>query len=144
MAAMELGRRLVSLHPEDRATIHSPQDVFNLFLAEMGFLEQEHLRVVLLNTKNQVLGVREVYVGNVNSSIIRVSEVFRPAIRENCPAIIVVHNHPSGDPAPSPEDIEVTRQIASAGSLLDIELLDHLILGGQQFISMKEKGLGFG
>lgn len=144
MAAMELGRRLASLHPEDRASIYSPQDVVNLFMVEMAFLEQEHLKVILLNTKNQVLGVREVYVGNVNSSIIRVSEVLRPAVRENCPAIIVVHNHPSGDPTPSVEDIEVTRQIASAGGLLDIDLLDHIVIGNQSFVSMKEKRLGFG
>ncbi len=110
----------------------------------MGFLDQEHLRVLLLSTKGEVKGVHEVYIGNVNASIIRVAEVLRPAIRENCPSVIVVHNHPSGDPSPSPEDILVTRKIASGGQMLDIELLDHVIIGGQGHISMKEKGLGFG
>ncbi len=144
MAAMELGRRLVSLNPEDRVEIRSPRDVANLLIAEMSFLEQEHLRIVLLNTKNQVLGIREIYVGNVNSSVVRVSEVLRPAVRDNCPAIIVVHNHPSGDPTPSPEDVQITKQLASAGALLDIEVLDHIVIGHQSFVSMKEKGLGFG
>ena len=144
LAAFELGRRLVSLSPDDRKIVRTPQDVFNLLGAEMGFLDQEHLRVLLLSTKGEVKGVHEVYIGNVNASIIRVAEVLRPAIRENCPSVIVVHNHPSGDPSPSPEDILVTRKIASGGQMLDIELLDHVIIGGQGHISMKEKGLGFG
>ena len=101
MAALELGRRFVSLAPQERAVINSPQDVANLLLAEMSVLDQEHLRVLLLNTRNKVLGIQEIYVGNVNSSVIRASEVFRPAVQANAPSIIVVHNHPSGDPAPS-------------------------------------------
>ena len=111
LAAFELGRRLVSLSPEDRAVIRSPQDVANLLSAEMAFFDQEHLRVLLLSTKNEVLGVHEVYKGNVNASIVRVAEVLRPAVRENCPSVIVVHNHPSGDPTPSAEDVLVTREI---------------------------------
>jgi DNA repair protein RadC len=143
MAALELGRRLVSLQPEDRAVIRSPQDVFNLLSAEMGFLQQEHLRVLLLNTKNEVLATQEIYKGNVNSAVVRVAEVLRPAIRENCPSIIIVHNHPSGDPTPSHEDILVTRQIRTSAEMMDIELLDHVIIGGQRYVSLKEKGLGF-
>ena len=143
LAALELGRRLVSLHPESRAAVGSPSDVFNLLGPEMSFLDQEHLRVVLLNTKNEVVATHGVYIGNVNSSFIRVSEVLRPAIRENCPSIIVVHNHPSGDPTPSSEDILVTRQIRLGGEMLDIELLEHVIIGDQSFFSLKEKGLGF-
>ena len=143
LAAMELGKRLVSLHPEDRTVVRSPRDVFNLLGAEMGFLDQEHLKAVLLNTKNEVQAVREVYVGNVNSSVVRVSEVLRPAIRDNCPSIIVVHNHPSGDPTPSPEDILITRQVRSGGEMMDIELLDHIIIGAGGYVSLKEKGLGF-
>ena len=144
LAAFEMGRRLVSLNPEDRNIVSSPQDVVNLLAAEMGFLDQEHLRVLLMSTKNEVMGIHEVYKGNVNSSTIRVAEVLRPAIRENCPSIIVVHNHPSGDPAPSAEDVLVTRKIRSGGELLDIELLDHIVIGGQSHVSLKEKGLGFG
>ncbi len=143
LAALELGRRLVSLHPEDRAVIRSPRDVFNLLGAEMGFLDQEHLRLLLLNTKNEVVGTRGIYVGNVNSSVVRVAEVLRPAIRENVPSIIIVHNHPSGDPTPSPEDILVTRHIRTSAEMMDIQLLDHIIIGNSRFSSLKEKGLGF-
>ena len=145
LAALELGRRFVTLQPESLPVIHSPRDVANLLMAEMAFLEQEHLRVVLLNTKNQVLGISQVYVGSVNTTMVRAAEIFRPAVRQNCPAIIMVHNHPSGDPAPSPEDVTVTRQMVEAGKLLDIELWDHVIIGsGNRFVSLKEKGLGFG
>ena len=143
LAAFELSRRLVSLHPEDRAVSGSPEDVANLLGAEMGLLEQEHLRVVHLDTKNHVTGVSEIYVGNVNSSMVRPAEVFRPAIRDNSVAIIAVHNHPSGDPTPSPEDVAITRQLRDAGELLGIELLDHIVLAGQRHVSLKERGLGF-
>ncbi|MDA1188226.1 MAG: DNA repair protein RadC [Chloroflexi bacterium] len=143
LAAFELGRRLVSLHPEDRAVIRSPQDVQNLLGPEMGLLDQEHLRVLSLTTKNEVKGVHPVYVGNVNSSIVRVSELLRPAVRENCPSVIVVHNHPSGDPTPSAEDILITRKIRSGAEMLDIELLDHIVIGSKGYVSMKEKTLGF-
>ena len=143
-AALEVGKRLASTQPEERVVVRSPQDVANLLMAEMGFLDQEHLRVVLLNSKNQVMAMPEVYKGSVNTSLIRSSELFREAVRENCPAIIVVHNHPSGDPTPSPEDVHVTEQIVAAGKLLDIEVLDHLIVGQQSYASLKERGLGFG
>jgi DNA repair protein RadC len=143
LAALELARRLSSLSPEDRARIGSPRDVYNLVSAEMTLLAQEHLRVVLLNTKNDVLGVREVYKGNVNSAVVRVAEVLRPAVRENCPAIVIVHNHPSGDPTPSPEDVLVTRRIRTSAELMDIEVLDHVIVGASSFVSLKDKGLGF-
>lgn len=143
LSALELGRRLTSLQPDDRAVIRTPQDVFNLLSAEMGFLVQEHLKVLLLNTKNEVLATREIYKGNVNSAVIRVSEVLRPAVRENCPNIIIAHNHPSGDPTPSPEDILVTRQIRACAEMMDIELLDHIVIGNQRFVSLKERGLGF-
>jgi DNA repair protein RadC len=142
-AALELGRRLVSAGPTERTVVRSPQDVANLLMADMEYLDQEQLRVVLLNTKNQVIAIAEVYRGNVSSSVVRASEVFREAVRENCPAIIVVHNHPSGDPAPSPEDVKVTQQIVDAGKTLDIEVLDHIIIGRHSFVSLKEKGEGF-
>ena len=134
---------MVSLSPEDRAVVRSPQDVANLLSAEMGLLDQEHLRVLLMSTRGEVRGVHEVYVGNVNASIVRVSEVLRPAVRENCPSIIVVHNHPSGDPTPSPEDVMITRQIVAGGEMLDIEVLDHIVIGGRSHVSLKSKGLGF-
>ncbi|MEE8470032.1 MAG: DNA repair protein RadC [Dehalococcoidia bacterium] len=142
-ATLELGCRILSHQPADRATVKSPGDVANLLQAEMGFLEQEELRLVLLDTKNQVLSIPKVYKGSINTSLIRVSELFRDAVRENCPALVVVHNHPSGDPTPSPEDIKVTEQIVEAGKLLDIEVLDHLIIGDRRYVSLKERGLGF-
>jgi DNA repair protein RadC len=142
-AALELGRRLLLASPDLRPQITSPADAANLLMLEMGGLEQENLRTILLDTKNRVLTSPTIYVGNVNSSIIRVSEVFREAVRENATAIIVAHNHPSGDPTPSPEDVQVTRSIVEAGTLLGIEVLDHIVIGHQRFVSLKEQGLGF-
>ena len=143
LAAFELGRRLLTMQPEERPAVRSPQDVANLLMPEMLGFEQEHLRVVLLDTKHRITAIREVYVGSLNASPIRVGELFREAVRQGSAAIIVVHNHPSGDPAPSPDDIQVTRDAYRAGELLDIELLDHIIIGHQRFISLKERGLGF-
>jgi len=142
-AALELGRRMLLAAPEDRFVVRSPADVAQLLMAEMGHLEQEHFRVLYLDTRNRLLGSETVYVGSLNASHIRVSEVFREAVKRNCASIIVAHNHPSGDPTPSPEDVEVTRQLVAAGNLLDIEVLDHLIIGQQRFVSLRERGLGF-
>ncbi|MDO8670115.1 MAG: DNA repair protein RadC [Dehalococcoidia bacterium] len=142
-AALEISRRVLRSQVEGQSYVRSPQDVANLLMVEMGYLEEEHLRTVLLNTKNQIIATPEVYKGSLNSSLIRVGELFREAIRQNAAALIVVHNHPSGDPTPSPEDIRVTSEIAKAGKLLDIEVLDHLIIGQQRFVSLKERGLGF-
>jgi DNA repair protein RadC len=143
LAALELGKRLVSTQPNERATVRSPADVNNLLMAEMALLEQEHLRVILLNTRNQVLAVQEVYKGNVNMAIVRPGEVYRHAVREGCPFIIVVHNHPSGDPAPSAEDAAMTGRIVEAGCLLGIELIDHVVIARNGYASLKELGLGF-
>ncbi|NIM92367.1 MAG: DNA repair protein RadC [Anaerolineales bacterium] len=142
-AAIELGRRLASVSPDERPIIHSPDDAAALLLYEMGALEHEHLRVIALDTRNSVIKIIEIYRGSLNSSMIRVGEVFRDAVRMNAASIIVVHNHPSGDPSPSPEDISVTKAIIDAGALLDIEVLDHIIIGKNQFISLKTKGLAF-
>ncbi len=142
-AAIELGRRLALEAPEERPAIHSPADAAALVQYEMGALEQEHLRVLLLNTRNQVLDIVEIYHGSLNASQVRVGEVFAPAVRRNAASILVVHNHPSGDPAPSPDDVAVTRAIVQAGKLLDIEVLDHLVIGQGRYVSMKERGMGF-
>lgn len=112
-------------------------------MSEMMFLEQEHLRVILLDTRNTVLATPTIYVGSLNTSVVRIGELFRAAIKENAAAVIVAHNHPSGDPSPSPEDVHVTRQLVKAGQLLDISVLDHLVIGHQRFVSLKERGLGF-
>lgn len=142
-AALELGRRLLAAAPEERERVTSPADAANLLMSEMMFLEKEHLRLILLDTRNRVLKTPTVYVGSLNASVVRVGELFRAAIRENAAALIVVHNHPSGDPSPSPEDVHVTRQIRQAGELLDIEVLDHIVIGRQRYVSLKERGLGF-
>ncbi len=142
-AALELGRRMLLAAPEDQFIVRSPTDAAQFLMAEMSHLEQEHFRVLYLNTRNRLLGSETVYVGNLNASHIRVSEVFREAVKRNCASLIVAHNHPSGDPTPSPEDVEVTRLLVAAGKLLDIEVLDHLIIGQQRFVSLRERGLGF-
>jgi len=142
-AALELGRRMLLATPEDRLIVRSPSDVAQLLMAEMAHLEQENFQVLYLDTRNRLLGSDTVYVGTLNASHIRVAEVFRDAVKRNCAAVIVAHNHPSGDPSPSPEDVEVTRQLIAAGQLLSIELLDHLIIGQQRFVSLRERGLGF-
>lgn len=143
-AAIELGRRLTLESPEDRPAIHSPADVAALVQYEMSALEQEELRVMLLNTRNRVQDIIQVYRGSLNSSQVRIGELFKPAVRRNAAAIIVVHNHPSGDPTPSPDDVALTRAIVEAGKLLDIEVLDHLVIGRGRWVSLKERGLGFG
>lgn len=142
-AALEIGRRLLIGGVDTRLQIRSPADVASLLLLEMGHLEQEHLRTVLLDTKNRVQQIATIYIGSVNSAQVRIGEVFRDAIRRNSAALIVAHNHPSGDPTPSPEDILVTRQIVEAGKLLDIDVLDHLILSHSRYVSLRERGLGF-
>jgi DNA repair protein RadC len=109
----------------------------------MAHLEREHFVVVCLDTRNRILHQQTLYVGSLNATHIRVAEVFQEPIRRSAAAIIVAHNHPSGDPSPSPEDVTVTRQIRAAGEMLSIELLDHLVIGDQRYVSLRERGLGF-
>lgn len=123
--------------------IRTPSDVANLLMLEMSLLDQEELRVVVLNTKNHVLTIDTVYSGSINTTVIRVAEVFRAAVLHRAASIALCHNHPSGDPTPSPEDISVTTMIRDAGKLLDIDLLDHIIFAGNKFVSLKERGLVF-
>jgi len=141
-AALALGIRLQEPRDE-RPIINSPSDAAALVQFEMSLLDQEHLKVMLLDTRNRVLDIIEVYIGSVNSSQIRVSEVFRPAVQRNAPALLLFHNHPSQDPTPSPDDLSVTRAIVSGGKLMDVDVLDHVVIGGNRFVSMKERGLGF-
>ena len=138
-----MGRRLLVAAPHERPLVKSPADAANLLMMEMAVLEQEHLRTVLLDSKNQVLKVHTVYIGSLNTAVVRVGELFREAIRLNCAALIVAHNHPSGDPTPSAEDVYVTRQIVEAGKLLSIDVLDHLVICQARWVSLKERGLGF-
>lgn len=142
-SALELGRRLLAATPQERPQIKSPADAANLLMSEMSFLEQEHLRVLLLDTRNRVLSIPTIYIGSLNMSVVRVGELFRPAIKDNAAAIVIAHNHPSGDPTPSAEDIRMTQAVKQAGDLLNIELLDHIVIGRNRFVSLKERGLGF-
>lgn len=142
-AAIELGRRLVLESPEDKPAIHSPADAAAMVQYDMSALQQEELRVMLLDTRNRVQFIETVYRGSVNSSQVRIAEIFKAAIRRNAANLIVIHNHPSGDPTPSPDDVAITRAILQAGELLDVKLLDHIIVGSGRFVSLKERGLGF-
>jgi len=141
-AALALGLKLHD-PAEERPVINSPGDAAALVQHEMSLLEQEYLRVIVLNTRNHVLGIVEVTHGSVNSSQVRIAEVLKPAVERMAPAIIVVHNHPSGDSSASPDDIQITRALVEAGELLDITVLDHLIIGKGNYTSLKEKKLGF-
>jgi len=142
-AAIELGRRLSLDTTEELPTIHSPADAAALVMYEMSALSQEQLRVMLLNTKNQVLEIKTLYQGSLNSSAVRVGEIFKQAIIQDAAATIIVHNHPSTDPTPSPDDVAVTRAIIEAGELLSISVLDHIIIGGNKYVSLKERKLAF-
>lgn len=142
-AAFELGRRVVTDWPQGRWTVRTPADVGERLVPQMGYLEREELRVVLLNTRNAVLRQVTVYQGNVSSSLVRVGELFRDAVRLNASGVIMVHNHPSGDPAPSPDDLRLTAEALAAGRLLDIQLLDHLIVAGDGFVSLRDRGVAF-
>jgi DNA repair protein RadC len=138
-AGLEIGRRLGMLQPDEKYQIKSPADAASLVMAEMTYLDHEQIRILILDTKNRVVENITRYQGTVNSSVLRAAEIFRPAIIRNCPAVIVCHNHPSGDPTPSPEDITVTEQLVAAGIHLDIELVDHLVIGNHRFVSLKER-----
>jgi len=144
LAAVELGRRIAKATPDERRTIGCPADAANMLIYQMSGLDQEYLYVILLDTRNRVIGKPlEVYHGSLNTSLIRAGEIFREAVKVNAAGLIVAHNHPSGDPSPSPEDVAVTRTLVEAGRLLDVEVLDHLVIGSQRFVSLKERGLGF-
>ncbi|MBK8129284.1 MAG: DNA repair protein RadC [bacterium] len=143
LAILELGRRFTATPQEQKARVTTPSDAAAYLMPDLMNLDQEHLVVLTLNTRNYITGKQTVYIGNVNTSIIRMAEIFNVAVRRAAPAIIVAHNHPSGDPSPSPEDVNVTRQLVAAGKLLEIDLLDHVIIGHNRYVSLKEHGLGF-
>ncbi|RHW40635.1 JAB domain-containing protein [Neobacillus notoginsengisoli] len=140
MAALELGSRVANLTNNERYVIRSPEDGANYVMNEMRFLSQEHFVCLYLNTKNQVLHKQTIFIGSLNASIVHPREVFKEAFRRSAASIICLHNHPSGDPTPSREDIEVTKRLAECGKIIGIDVLDHLIIGENKFISLKEKG----
>jgi len=140
LAAIELGRRVSNLEYRDRYSIRSPEDAAKYMMNEMRFLSQEHFVCLYLNTKNQVMHKQVIFIGSLNASIVHPREVFKEAFRRSAASIICLHNHPSGDPSPSREDIEVTKRLVECGKIIGIELLDHIIIGENKFVSLKEKG----
>lgn len=142
-AAFELGRRALVEWPTARWTIRAPRDLADRLVPEMGRLEREELRVVLLSARNTVMSVERIYQGSVSTALVRVGELFRDAVRRHAAGIIVVHNHPSGDPTPSPEDLHLTAETVAAGRLLDVPVLDHLVIGHDAFVSLRDRGIAF-
>jgi DNA repair protein RadC len=140
-AAVELGKRLATNPKDRRVHINSPQDVAELFVEDMRYLKQECFRVLLLNIKNEIVAIEEVSVGNINSSVADPREVFRPAVRRGSAAVILAHNHPSGNPEPSDADIEATQRLSAAGDILGIKVIDHIVIGDGTFISMRQGDL---
>lgn len=139
-AALELGRRL-ALNLHNKIIIKSPEDVKNLLMEEMRYYDREHFRVLYLDRKGGLLTGEDISIGGLHSSIVHPREVFKTAVKRSAASLILVHNHPSGDPQPSKEDIEVTRRLLEAGKLMGIEILDHIIIGEGVYFSLKANGL---
>lgn len=142
-AAFELGRRIALEGDDLRPIITGPADIARLVQAEMELLQQEELRLLLLDTKHRLLSKQLLYRGSINAAPARVAELFRDAVRQNATALAVAHNHPSGDPTPSPQDISFTEDLVRAGDLMQVEVLDHVVIGAGRFVSMRERRLGF-
>ncbi|WP_212943586.1 RadC family protein [Heyndrickxia oleronia] len=140
LATIEIGRRIGNLTYNDRYIIRSPEDAANYVMNDLRFLSQEHFVCIYLSTKNQVIHQQTIFIGSLNASIVHPREVFKEAFRRSAASIICIHNHPSGDPGPSREDIEVTKRLVECGKIIGIEILDHLIIGDKKFVSLKEKG----
>lgn len=140
LAAVEIGRRISNLNYNERYVIRSPEDAANYCMNDMRFLAQEHFVCLYLNTKNQVIHKQTIFIGSLNASIVHPREVFKEALRRSAASLICLHNHPSGDPTPSREDIEVTKRLTESGKIIGIELLDHVIIGENKYVSLKEKG----
>ena len=137
----EVVRRIMEEKPSEAPVIHGPEDVSAVFIPKLLHETKEHFMLALLNTKNRVIATPTVSIGSLSASVVHPREVFREAIKYPCAAIILVHNHPSGDPTPSREDISVTERLVKAGKIMDIPVLDHLIIGQHTYVSMKEKNL---
>jgi DNA repair protein RadC len=142
-AALEIGRRLMAEEPADRWQVRAPSDAAQMLMPMLGHQTKEHLVVLVLDTRNRLVHQEILYVGTINSSLCRPAEVFAVAMQHNAAALMIAHNHPSGDPNPSPEDIALTRRLVDAGKLLDIAVLDHLVIGHNRYVSLRERNLGF-
>jgi DNA repair protein RadC len=142
IAALEIGRRVAASGPDERPVIRSAADAARL-IQEIGYLPQEQIRVILVDSNRRLIATKTVYIGTVNAAVLRPAEIYREAVLRNAPALILAHNHPSRDPSPSPEDVDLTHQMIAAGETLDIILLDHIIIGGNDWRSLREMGLAF-
>lgn len=140
LASVELARRLMTFPTEERPIIQRAEDAIAL-LMDMQHLTQEHVRILLLDSARRLVAIQTVYIGTVNSTVLRIAEIFREAITRNCPALLIAHNHPGGQATPSPEDIDLTQNLVMAGKLLDIQVMDHLIIGERDWVSLKNLGL---
>lgn len=140
LAAIELGKRIANMKNEERYVIRSPEDGANYVMEEMRFLTQEHFVCLFLNTKNEVIHKQTIFIGSLNASIVHPRELFKEAFRRSAASMICLHNHPSGNPEPSREDIEVTKRLVECGRILGVDVLDHIIIGDKRYVSLKEKG----
>lgn len=141
IAAVELGKRISAQRGEEKVKIASPIDIVNILMEDMRYLKKEHFKVAILDTKNQIITIENISVGNLNSSIVHPREVFNAAIRRSGNSIILIHNHPSGDPTPSKEDINITNRLIESGNILGIKVLDHIVIGDNKYISFKERNI---
>ncbi|GIO70105.1 RadC family protein [Paenibacillus cookii] len=140
-AGIELGLRLARTRMDEPVVIRSPRDAADVLMEQLRYLQKEHFVCLFLNTKNHIIAQETLSIGSLNASIVHPREVFRAAIKRSSASILCAHNHPSGDPAPSPEDISLTSRLKEAGEIVGIEVLDHLIIGDGEFVSLKEQGL---
>lgn len=141
LAATELGKRINYFDALEKVKINQPSTIASLFMDEMRYLQKEHFRIIILDTKNQIIVTEEISVGTLNASIVHPRDVFKIAIKRNANSIILIHNHPSGDPAPSNEDINITNRLVDVGNLVGIKVLDHIVIGDNKYISFKERNL---
>lgn len=141
ISAIELGKRIAAQGGEDKVKVTSPVDIVGLIMEEMRYLKKEHFRIAILDTKNHIIAIEEISIGNLNSSIVHPREVFNIAIRRTANSIILIHNHPSGDPTPSREDINITNRLIEAGNIIGIKVLDHIIVGDKKYLSFRERNI---
>ena len=140
-AAFELAKRLSNSSTELKEVVSNPSDVANIVMNEMRFLDKEHFVIIMLDTKHRIIAKKVISIGHLNASLVHPREMFKEVIKRSSAAVILVHNHPSGDPSPSSDDLTVTRRLVEVGKLLGIQVLDHLIVGDGTFVSLKEQGL---
>lgn len=141
LASLELGKRVSSILPRDMVSIDSPESIAVLFMEELRHLKQETFRILLLNAKGEVISTEIISTGELTSTLVHPREVFRPAVKKSAAAVVLVHNHPSGDPQPSREDIETTSRLQECGKMMGIRVIDHIVIGDGIYVSMMSEGL---